>query len=83
MPVYVDKQQNQYRRMKMCHMLADTVDELHAMADLIGIKRRWFQNHNTPHYDICQSKRADAVKLGAIEIGRREVVALIRKHREQ
>ena len=81
MPVYVDSQQNPFGRMKMCHMLADTVDELHAMADKIGIKRQWFQNHSTPHYDICQSKRAHAVQHGAIEVGRRETVALIRKHR--
>ena len=51
MPVYVDNQKNPYGRMKMCHMLADTLEELHAMADLIGIKRKWFQNESTPHYD--------------------------------
>ena len=43
--------------MKMCHMLADTLDELHAMADRIGVARRHFQTDSSaPHYDICKSK---------------------------
>lgn len=83
MPVYVDKASNRYRRMLMSHMLADTLDELHAMADAIGIKRKWFQSESHPHYDICQSKRKLAIQNGAIEIGRRELVAMIRKHRDK
>ena len=48
----------------------------------LSIRRRaWFQTHNTPHYDICQAKRAEAVRLGAVEIGRRQVAALIRHKR--
>ena len=78
MPVYVDNGRNQYGRMKMAHMLADSLDELHAMADRVGLKRKWFQNHGIPHYDLCQAKRLLAVQAGAIGIGRREVVALIR-----
>lgn len=67
----------------MSHMLADIEEELHAMAVHIGLRREWFQNHGTPHYDLCQSKRELAIKAGAIPIGRREVVALIRKLRAQ
>lgn len=81
MPVYVDNQKNPYGRMKMCHMLADTLEELHAMADLIGIKRKWFQNESTPHYDICQEKRELAIQNGAIACDRYKVVELIRKYR--
>ena len=82
MMVYVDTAQNKYGRMKMCHMLADTMKELHEMADKIGIQRKWFQaNSSTPHYDICQSKRLLAIENGAIEANRYAVVRLIRKYR--
>lgn len=80
--VYVDKGRIPYGRMLMCHMVADTLDELHAMAQALGLKRRWFQEHPAlPHYDICQSKRAQAIGLGAVEIGRKELVKRIREHR--
>lgn len=83
MTVYVDKSENQFGRMKMCHMVADTLDELHTMAARLGLRREWFQIDSTlPHYDICKAKRQCAIDLGAIVIGRRELVAMIRKHRE-
>jgi len=86
MSVYVDKAVNQYGRMVMCHLIADTPDELHAMADRIGVARKWFQdprtiNVSTPHYDICKSKRALAVAAGAIECDRTEFVAAVRRIR--
>lgn len=79
MPVYVDQAQNSYRRMKMCHMLADSLNELHAMADTIGIQRKWFQisRSGVPHYDICQSKKKLALAHGAKEISRTEVAHLL------
>lgn len=52
------------------HMLANDLDELHAMADRIGLKRDWFQGHTTfAHYDVQRRKRALAVAAGAVEIG--------------
>lgn len=81
MTVYVDSAKNRYGRMLMCHMLADTEAELHSMADRIGVSRHWFQGHGTPHYDLCQTKRTLALQYGAVEIGRREVVALARRLR--
>lgn len=82
MPVYVDRARHAYRSMVMCHMVADTAEELHAMAARIGVERRWFQaNASFPHYDICRSKRALAIRCGAIEIDRRELVAVMRRVR--
>lgn len=83
MSVYVDKAQNAYGRMKMCHMFGDSHEELHAMADKIGIRRKWFQNKKMPHYDICQNKRALAIKHGAVEVERRQLIEIrhnLRKH---
>jgi hypothetical protein len=81
MAVYVDEAKHPFGRMIMCHMLADTPDELHAMADRIGIARRWFQRDaSTPHYDICKSKRAPGVAAGAVEVTeRREFAAIIKR----
>lgn len=82
MAVYVDAAVHPFGRMMMCHMVADSLDELHAMADAIGINRKWFQRHNSlPHYDICKSKRALAVQHGAVEIGWRELYGHIKRHR--
>lgn len=65
MTVYVDNMRAPYGRMIMCHMLADSEEELHAMADATGVARKWYQDW---HYDICLSKRKQAVALGAVEI---------------
>ena len=75
MSVYVDDAQFPYGRMIMCHMVADTLDELHNMADIITVNRKWFQDKpNFPHYDISKGKRALAVSSGAIEITTREMI---------
>jgi len=53
---------------RWCHLTADTVDELHAFAARLGLKRAWFQDHSRhPHYDLTPGKRAQAVRMGAIE----------------
>lgn len=72
--VFVDSAFIAYRGMLMCHMVADTLEELHKMADAIGVSRRHFQNKKIPHYDICKTKRKHAIFLGAQEITTRELV---------
>ena len=83
MAVYVDRMRAAYRNMVMCHMLADSTDELMAMADRIGVARRHIQNPGTPyeHFDICLSKRAIALRAGAIEIDRRQLGRMLRARR--
>lgn len=84
MSVYVDGGRNPFRRMVMCHMIADTLDELHAMARNIGLWPEWFQaDASTPHYDLSKAKRALAVSLGAIEVDRRRLVEIIRRLRAE
>jgi hypothetical protein len=51
-----------------CHLWADTLEELHAIAKRVGMKPEWFQNDGRlPHYDLVPPRRAEAVALGAIE----------------
>jgi hypothetical protein len=68
---------------EFCHLLADTHEELHAMADAIGMPRRLFQDHPWRwHYDLPRNLRALAVSHGAYEMTLPEVGALLR-HRRQ
>jgi hypothetical protein len=84
MSVYVDRYRAPYGRMRMSHMIADTPDELHQMADAIGVARKWFQGQASfPHYDVCESKRQEAIRLGAVEVeNRADFVAAMRRIRE-
>lgn len=84
MTVYVDDMKAKFGRMVMCHMLADTDEELHAMAARIGVARRWWQSPEKTsgsHYDIALSMRAKAVALGAVEITWRQAGAMNSRRR--
>jgi hypothetical protein len=85
MAVYVDDMKAGFGRMKMCHMIADTRDELLAMVRQIGVQEKWIQKAGTyrEHFDICLSKRALAVKAGAKEIGMGELADIMKRKREQ
>ena len=78
-PVVVDDAVYPFGRLMMCHMMSKDLEALHAMADRIGIARKWFQNKKgrTPHYDICKSKRALALVFGAVEVDRRGIYEVI------
>lgn len=70
MAVYVDDMEAPFGRYIMCHMMADSSEELLAMADMIGVARKWIQYPGTykEHFDIAKSKRALAVHYGAVKI---------------
>lgn len=78
MPVYVYDMKAPFGNMLMCHMIADTTEELLAMTEKIGVQRRWIQYPGTPdeHFDISLSKRKLAVQHGAIEIPMRQLGAM-------
>lgn len=61
----------------MCHLWADTEEELLDMVDKIGVQRKWIQGHPTlsfgkhkdaswVHFDISLGKKALAIQHGAI-----------------
>lgn len=78
--VYVGQTAYKYKRMHMFHMVADSLQELHEMADKIGVARRHFQNKaGKPHYDICRSRRNLAISLGAKSVPDKEIVLILKK----
>lgn len=83
MAVYVDDMKAKFGRMVMCHMIADTTEELVAMARAIGVNTKWIQHPGTAreHFDIALVKRAEAVKRGAVEITWRQAGAMSARRR--
>ena len=80
MSVYVGKNEFPFRRMKMCHMIADTNNELMEMAEKLRLKPEWLQLNSFPHFDICKSKRSEAIRNGAIEASNRMLVDVMKRY---
>ncbi|MEE7491148.1 DUF4031 domain-containing protein [Methylobacterium oryzae] len=81
MTCFVDQPIFPFGRMMMCHLWADSLDELLAMVDRIGVDRKWIQGHphlsfgkhrnaSWVHFDIAKGKRALAIQAGALETDR-------------
>jgi hypothetical protein len=64
------------------HLVTDSRDleELHQFAELIGLKRRWFQDHKRhPHYDtLSGSVKKRAAEAGAKRVTSKEIVQIMR-----
>lgn len=86
--VYVDDVRLSFGNMIMCHMWADTLDELLEMADRIGVQRKWIQGHpqlsfgkhknaSWVHFDIALSKKQMAINYGAVLTDRYGPVAYV------
>lgn len=90
MAVYVDRlapcvPTKSWRWNRSSHLIADTLDELHAFAAKVGLRRAWFQPGktiaDTPHYDLNEKRHAAALELGAELLERKAFVAVIRRLR--
>lgn len=74
-PLYEHGGSKTFKWKVSCHMYADSLDELHAMAKAIGMKRSWFQDRpDFPHYDLVSTRRKLAVEAGAIEVERQDAM---------
>jgi hypothetical protein len=84
MAAYVDHLNDWgWRYGRSCHLIADTLAELHAMAERIGMRRAWFQDKpHCRHYDLTAKRRALAIAAGAIPCSRVEFVNHMRRIRE-
>jgi hypothetical protein len=88
MGVYVDRlapcvPTKSWRWAKSAHLIADTLDELHEFAARVGLRRAWFQQGSTPHYDLTEARHAKALELGAILLDRASFVEVIRRLRAE
>jgi hypothetical protein len=81
MTVYVDDWRQQARvgriNARWSHLIVapeGDLEELHAFAAQIGLRRTWFQDKPWPraHYDVTESKRQQAIAAGATPITWRE-----------
>lgn len=74
------------------HLIADTPEELHAFAERLNLRRVWFQDptvNGKPkaepgtrgaenwHYDVTDSKRKEAIRLGAVPVPWRQLPEVI------
>lgn len=90
MSVYVDALMNWgsetapecFRQKPSCHLYGDTIEELHRFAVNIGMRREWFQpSWLLPHYDLTPYMRMRAVRAGAVEQTRDQMVEFMRAAR--
>lgn len=89
MTVYVDSLRMPARvgriQANWSHLTADTTEELLAFAAKLGLRPSWIQNRGhiwKEHFDVTDTKRALAIKLGAQEITMREASVLWAAKRE-
>lgn len=74
MAVYVDDEQIPWRGKLWCHLVADTLPELHTFARRLGLREAWFQAKSFyPHYDVTVGVRDRALNMGAC-MGDRETI---------
>lgn len=88
MAVFVDAMRpclgnRNWRHNASCHLLADTNEELHSFACIIGLGRSWFQEGlgSLPHYDLSEDKRRLAIEQGALAVTNKQVIERIRRKR--
>ena len=80
MAIYVDFVQIQFKGHKWCHMLADSLQELHDFAAFIDVDARLFhRNASYPHYDITVQMREIAIAQGAIPADRKKIIECAKK----
>lgn len=76
MAILIDEARWWWRGRRWCHLVSDeSLDELHAFADAVGIPRRGFQGD---HYDVPEEHRAELIAAGATAVESRELVRRLR-----
>jgi hypothetical protein len=61
---------------------AEDHDGLYMIAQAIGLNRAWFRSGGrTPHYDLTRGRRAQAIAVSAVPVGRSLAVRIRRTGR--
>ena len=58
------------------HLLADTENELHEFAVVIGLRRKTFIDHKHKHYNLIGERVEIAIRQGALFMDTRQLVTL-------
>ncbi len=86
MAVYVDEAIWDWQGRKWCHLLADSIDELHRFAAILGLHRLSYQGPprtSAPHYDLTAFERRRAIANGALACDRAIIVTVLRQLRKE
>ncbi|WP_296282325.1 DUF4031 domain-containing protein [uncultured Acinetobacter sp.] len=84
MAVYVDRAKVPFKGKEWCHMMADTLEELHDFARTVGIDPRLFhRSASYPHYDITLEMRILVIAYGAIDADRKTIIMCGKKLKMQ
>lgn len=80
MAIYVDNMRIKHKGKEWCHLMADSLEELHNFALHIGVKRCWFhRSASYPHYDVTVEVRTRAIIYGAVPTERQKIIECGRK----
>jgi Protein of unknown function (DUF4031) len=80
MAIYVDNTCTPWRGKQWCHMLADSLTELHQFAVLLGLSRGLFhRNASYPHYDVTVIVRDRAIRYGALLSDRATIIGCAKR----
>ena len=81
MAILIDSFQNgargpfRYWHQRCGHLVSDSsLEELHEFAQILGLKREWFQPRSIPHYDLTGEVYRLAIERGAVLVSSREIV---------
>ena len=84
MAIYVDRSSVSFKGRKWCHLMADTLEELHAFAQQMGIDARLFhRDASYPHYDITLEMRSMVIAHGAVDADRKMIIAVGKRLKAQ
>ncbi|WP_151449179.1 DUF4031 domain-containing protein [Lacisediminimonas profundi] len=84
MAAYVDNVAIEWRGNAWCHLVADSLNELHEIARRLGLRHEWFQvSASYPHYDLTAQTRARAIALGVLVGDRRQIIQCARALKDE